>query len=114
MANFTLHLGGGAVTFEFTPAAAQDLQQALEQLLQRLRAVAQPPGSRGPRPAPQPALEYRHRGEVFLEVFCNPNIWPTPFAAKVLITVRDQHLSVATEADLSQLKADLEQYLDLP
>jgi len=57
-------------------------------------------------------MEYRYAGDVFLEVFCNPNIWATPFAAKVLITVRDDRLRVTTEAELSRLRDDLAQYIE--
>ena len=48
---------------------------------------------------------------MFLEVFCNPNIWPSPFAAKVLITLRDDRIRVTTEAELSQLHEDISAYL---
>jgi hypothetical protein len=63
------------------------------------------------RRTPQLAMEYRHSGEVFLEVFCNPNIWPSPFAAKVLLTLRDDRIRVTTEAELSQIYDDVNTYL---
>lgn len=49
---------------------------------------------------------------MFLEIFCNPNIWPSPFAAKVLITVRDASIRLTTEAELTRVIEDLNQYLD--
>jgi hypothetical protein len=57
-------------------------------------------------------MEYRYTGEVFLEVFCNPNIYPSPFAAKVLLTVRDDRIRLTTEAELPRLLEDLGQYLE--
>jgi hypothetical protein len=57
-------------------------------------------------------MEYQYTGEVFLEVFCNPNIWSSPFAAKTLITVRDDRIRLTTEAELSRLVEDVSQYLE--
>jgi hypothetical protein len=57
-------------------------------------------------------LEYRHTGDVFLEVFCNPNIWSSPFAAKLLITLRDDRIRLTTEAELTRISEDLAQYLE--
>ena len=106
-----LNLVEGSVSFSFSPQAAQDLQEAIAQLMQSLKAatVKATPGSKA---RPQQPLEYRYTGEVFLEIFCNPNIWPSPFAAKVLITVRDSSIRLTTEAELTRLSEDLNQYLD--
>jgi len=57
-------------------------------------------------------LPLNHTGEVFLEVFCNPNIDPTPFAAKVLVTVRDERIRLTTEAELTRLVEDVTEYLE--
>lgn len=57
-------------------------------------------------------MEYQYTGDIFLEVFCNPNIWPSPFAAKVLITVRDERIKLTTEAELTRIIDDVNQYLD--
>jgi len=106
-----LNLVEGSVSFSFSPQAAQDLQAAIAQLMERLKIVATKvtPGSKA---SPQPPLEYRYTGEVFLEIFCNPNIWSSPFAAKVLITVRDTSIRLTTEAELTRVIEDLNQYLD--
>ena len=40
-----------------------------------------------------------------------PNIWPSPFAAKALVTLRDERIRVTTEAELSQLFEDVSAYL---
>ena len=108
--NITLNLGEGSVTFRFSPEAARGLQNAISELVRRLKEVAVKPASG--RPAPQKSVEYQHTGEVFLEVFCNPNIWPSPFAAKVLLTVRDDRLRISTEIELTRLIEDINLYLE--
>ncbi|MCC5638410.1 hypothetical protein LC593_21735 [Nostoc sp. CHAB 5844] len=106
----TLNLVEGSVSFSFSPQAARELKAAIAQLMERLKAVAAKPA--GGKVTPQPPLEYRYTGEVFLEIFCNPNIWPTPFAAKVLLTVRDVTIRLTTEAELTRLIEDVNQYLE--
>ena len=113
MAQLTLNLLQGSVTFSFTPEAAKNLQQEINQLMQSLKAIAtRASSSGGGRPQPQKSMEYRYTGEVFLEVFCNPNIYPSPFAAKVLLTIRDERIRLTTEAELPRLIDDLGQYLE--
>ncbi|MEA5580430.1 hypothetical protein VB620_03630 [Nodularia harveyana UHCC-0300] len=108
----TLNLVEGSVSFSFSPAAARELKAATDQLMTSLKAVANKPTPGGGKVTPQPPLEYRHTGEVFVEVFCNPNIWPTPFAAKVLLTIRNLNLRLTTEAELTRLIEDVNQYLE--
>ncbi|MEB3830734.1 hypothetical protein [Phormidium sp. CCY1219] len=110
----TLNLGEGSVSFRFTPEAARELKEALDDLMQRLKAIAAfaAPGAGGGRPQPQQPMEYRHTGEVFLEIFCNPNIYPTPFSAKVLITLRDDRIRISTEAELTRIREDIHEYLE--
>ncbi|MFM2430864.1 MAG: hypothetical protein RLZZ511_2077 [Cyanobacteriota bacterium] len=103
-----LHLPNGAVTFDFSLEAATALQAALEQLMQTLRQVATPPA--GQRPQPQPVMEFRQRDPIDLEVFCNPNMYPTPFAAQILLTIKTPTLRISTEMPLSQLREDVQQY----
>lgn len=107
----TINLVEGAVSFSFTPAAAQELKTALVSLLDSLKVTATKANAGG-RATPQKPMEYQYTGEVFLEIFCNPNIWPSPFAAKVLITLRDDRLRLTTEAELSRLVEDVNQYLE--
>ena len=108
----TFNLLQGSVRFKFSLEAAQGLKTTLTDLVAQLKKnAAQPASSEGKR-RPQPAMEYQHTGDVFLEVFCNPNIWPSPFAAKLLITVRDERIRLTTEAELPQILEDLAQYLD--
>ncbi|CEJ44319.1 hypothetical protein [Umezakia ovalisporum] len=108
----TLNLVEGSVSFSFTPQAARELKTATDELMERLKAVAAKPTPGGGKVTPQPPLEYRYTGEVFLEVFCNPNIWPTPFAAKVLLTIRDLNIRLTTEAELTRMIDDVNQYLE--
>ncbi|NJL19996.1 MAG: hypothetical protein HC895_02920 [Leptolyngbyaceae cyanobacterium SM1_3_5] len=109
MTQFRLNLVEGSVSFSFSPEAARDLQGAIASLMQSLKAVATKPSG---KPAPQQSMQYQHTGEVFLEIFCNPNIWPSPFAAKVLITLRDDRIRLTTEAELTRLIEDLNSYLE--
>ena len=87
------------------------LQRSLSHLMDSLKATATK-ATPGGRKTPQKPMEYQYTGEVFLEIFCNPNIWATPFAAKVLLTVRDDRIRLTTEAELSRLMEDVNQYLE--
>lgn len=111
LSQLTLNLVEGSVSFKFSADAAVELKQAIDQLMQNLKVATQASSSGG-KPTPQKAMEYRHSGDVFLEIFCNPNIWPSPFAAKVLVTVRDDRIRLTTEAELTRLIEDLNQYLE--
>jgi hypothetical protein len=111
MTQLNLNLETGSVAFRFTPEAAHDLKAALNELMGRLKTTATKtaPGS---KTAPQASMEYRYTGDVFLELFCNPNIWASPFAARVLVTLRDDRIRLNTEAELSRLIEDINQYLE--
>lgn len=106
-----LNLVEGSVSFSFTPQAARDLKGAIASLMSSLKAVAVHSAS-GSKPEPKKPMEYQYVGDIFLEVFCNPNIWSSPFAAKVLITLRDQHIRLNTEAELTRLIEDINEYLE--
>ena len=109
----TLNLVEGSISFDFTPEAARNLQGVIAELMQLLKSVAakNAAGTSG-KPTPQKPIEYQYTGDVFLEIFCNPNIWPSPFAAKVLITLRDERIKITTEAELTRLNEDINQYLE--
>lgn len=107
----TLNLLQGSVRFNFSEAAAQDLKAALVELVNQLKAIAAKPPNASKR-TPEPTMEYQHTGEVFFEVFCNPNIWPSPFAAKLLVTIRDERIRLTTEAELTRVLEDLNQYVE--
>ncbi len=112
MIPLTLNLIQGSVKVNFSSEAAKNLQQEIATLMQSLKAASSQAVGRSARPKPQPSMEYRHTGDVFLEVFCNPNIYPSPFAAKVLLTIRDDRIRLTTEAELTQLIEDINQYLE--
>jgi hypothetical protein len=104
-----LNLSEGSVAFSFSPDAANHLKQAIAALMDSLKVTATQAGH---KPQPQQPMEYRYTGEVFLEIFCNPNIWSSPFAAKVLITLRDERIRLNTEAELTRLIEDVNQFLE--
>ncbi|WP_017306851.1 hypothetical protein [Spirulina subsalsa] len=112
MTPLTLNLSQGSVSFSFSRESAQDLQGQVAELVQRLKAIASQGSSAGQRPSPQPSLDYRYTGDVFLELFCNPNIYPSPFAAKVLVTVRDDRIRLTAEAELTRLIEDVNLFLE--
>lgn len=112
MNRLTLNLVQGAVSFNFSSEAAKQLQAEIATLMQKLKAVASVSPGGGSRPAPQKPMEYRHTGDIFLEIFCNPNIYPSPFAAKILVTLRDERIRLTSEAELTQLIEDLNIYLE--
>ncbi len=110
----TLNLLEGSVSFSFTPDAARELKAAFAELMASLKTLAAAkaaPGSAG-KPERLKSMEYRYAGEVFLELECNPNIWPSPFAAKVLVTVRDERIRLMAEAELTRAIEDVNQYLE--
>ena len=112
MSRLTLNLIQGAVSFNFSEDAAKQLSAEISALMQSLKAIANvTPGASG-RPTPQKSMEYQHTGDIFLEIFCNPNIYPSPFAAKILITLRDDRIRLTSEAELTQLIEDVNTYLD--
>ncbi len=104
----TLNLLQGSVSFRFTPEAAQAIKAEIDALMASMRAIA---GESSTRPTPKKPMEYQHTGDIFLEIFCNPNIYPSPFAAKVLVTLRDDRIRLTSEAELPRLLEDLDNYL---
>lgn len=107
---FTINLLQGSISFRFTPESARTLKTEITALMDTMKAIASNASS-GNRPQPQKSMEYQHTGDVFLEIFCNPNIYPSPFAAKVLITLRDDRIRITSEAELTRLIEDLDHYL---
>ena len=112
MAQLTLNLIQGAVSFNFSDEAARQLQTEINQLMQRLKAIASTSAGAGSRPTKQEAMEYRYTGDVFLEIYCNPNIYPSPFAAKILLTLRDDRIRLTSEAELTRLIEDINVFLE--
>lgn len=110
-AQLVFNLAGGSVTCNLTPTAAIELQTKLKEIVNILKTkTAQTPTS-GARTAVKP-IEYQYTGDIFLEVFCNPNIWANPFVAKVLITLRDDRIRVVSETELTRAIEDVERFLE--
>ncbi len=98
-----LHLSDATVEVPLPYGIVSSLHQQLEQLIAQFQSAD--------KSVRQPPWEYQHMGEVFLEVFCNPNIWANPLVAKVLLTVRDDRLRCTAEMSLSQLRQDIQDAL---
>lgn len=111
-AQLRLTLTDGSVSFSFDPIAARDLKAAIAVLMQSLKASAAAKPASGEKLTPQKPMEYQYTGETFLECFCNPNIYPSPFAAKVLITLRDDKIRLTSEVELTRLIEDLNVFLE--
>ncbi len=111
-AQLVFNLAGGSVACGLTLTAAQELQTKLHEIVQILKAkTAQMPSSSG-KPQPVRPIEYQYTGEVFLEIFCNPNIWANPFVAKVLITLRDDRIRLSSEAELTRIIEDVDRFVE--
>ncbi len=108
----TLNLENGSVSVAIPSDAVKEIKTALDSLISSLKIISATNTGTSKKPSPQPVMEYRHVSGVFLELFCNPNIWPTPFAAKVLLTIRDQQIKLTTEAELTRVVEDVNQYLE--
>jgi len=107
MPDLRLNISQGSLVFNFPIEAADKLKAEINQLMQNLKATA----NQKTKPTPHPAMEYRYTGDVFLEFFCNPNIYSSPFSAKVLLTLRDEKIRLTTETELTRLVEDLDNYL---
>lgn len=110
MSQLTLNLIQGSVSFTFPVSGVEKLKQEINILMQSLKAIALQ-AKKGEKPKHYKVMEYQYTGDIFLEIFCNPNIYPNPFAAKLLITLRDEKIRLTSEAELTRLLEDLEQFL---
>ena len=103
LTKLNLHLADATVEVPLSRAIVLEINQQLDQLIQQFKTAD--------KATKQPNWEYQHIGEVFFEVFCNPNIWANPFVAKVLLTVRDERLRCTAEMSLAQLRQDIQEVL---
>ncbi|NJK61814.1 MAG: hypothetical protein HC921_03200 [Synechococcaceae cyanobacterium SM2_3_1] len=105
---FVLNIATGSVSFPLAAAGAHALNDALRQIMERLQGA----GTQGKK-TPQPSVDVNLQQEgLLLNLFCNPNIWPAPHAAKVLFTVKTDVMRVSTEVELPRLLEDLSDYLE--
>jgi hypothetical protein len=106
------NLPSGSVSCGFTPTAATELKAKLNEIVQILKAKTAEISGGGGKPKQVRPIEYQYTGDVFLEIFCNPNIWANPFVAKVLITLRDDRIRVSCEAELTRIIEDVDRFLE--
>jgi hypothetical protein len=104
------NLASGSVSCGFTPTAARELQAKLNEIVQVLKAKTTEIA--GGKPKTVKSIEYQYTGDVFLEIFCNPNIYANPFVAKVLITLRDDRIRISSEAELTRTIEDVERFVE--
>jgi hypothetical protein len=107
------NLASGSVSCGFTLPAARELQAKLNEIVGVLKAkTAQIAGGESVKPKPYPPIEYQYTGDVFLEIFCNPNIWANVFVAKISITLRDDRIRLSSEAELTRTIEDVERFVE--
>jgi hypothetical protein len=110
-AQLVFNLASGSVSCGLTLSAAQDLQAKLHEIVRILKAKTAPTAG-GNKPKPERPIEYQYTGDVFLEIFCNPNIWANPFVAKVLITLRDDRIRFSSEVELTRIIEDVDRFVE--
>jgi len=110
----SLHVGETTISFPFKPQQAQAISSSIKSLLETFAAK-----QKAERPKRWDMMEYRYKGDPdgvgveYLEVFCNPNAYSTPFDAKLLVTLATQQgIKVTTEARLSAIKSDIDQFIE--
>jgi hypothetical protein len=108
------NLANGSASCSFTLSAASDLRAKLDEIVQILKTKTADAATSGgaSRPKQYRSIEYQYTGDVFLEVFCNPNIWANPFVAKVLITLRDDRIRLSNEIELTRIIEDVDRFLE--
>ncbi|AFY95615.1 hypothetical protein [Chamaesiphon minutus] len=107
------NLASGSASCGFTLTAAQELQAKLNEIVRILKAkTAETPSGERAKPKPHQPIEYQYAGDVFLEIFCNPNIWANVFVAKVSITLRDDRIRLSSEAELTRIIEDVERFVE--
>eukprot|EP00898_Chlorokybus_atmophyticus_P003831 jgi/Chlat1/4449/Chrsp29S04400 len=108
----TFHIGETSVTVPYTKQGAAQLNESISNVLSMFKEKEGKPQRRRLE-----NMEYSFKGDlsnghVFLDIVCNPNAYANAFAAKVLITVRDDRIKITSEGALSALQADVQQFLD--
>ena len=104
------NLASGSVSCGFTPTAGKELQAKLHEIANALKAkTATTPGT--VKAKTTPPIEYQYTGDVFLEIFCNPNIYANVFVAKISITLRDDRIRLSSEAELTRIIEDVDRFV---
>jgi hypothetical protein len=108
-----LHFGDTTVAFPLRRDQAAALTTAVAGVMRTFAEKAE-----AARPKRWDSMEFRAEGDgsagevELLEVVCNPNMAPTAFDARVLVTLRAGGVRLTTEGKLSALKADVEVHVD--
>eukprot|EP00877_Chromochloris_zofingiensis_P005412 jgi/Chrzof1/14872/Cz09g19030.t1 len=109
----SLHVGETTITVPFAAEQAQQLTAGFNKLLQTFSDK-----QKAERPKRWEMMEVKFKGDStkgeleYMELFCNPNAYPTAFDAKLLITIRGSGgIQVTTEGRLSAIKSDLDAFL---
>lgn len=110
-AQLTFNLASGSVAVNFTTTAANELLSRLKEIVSVLKTKTATVGDSSVRTVAK-SIEYQYTGDIFLEVFCNPNIWANPFVAKVFISLRDDRIRLSSEVALTQIIEDVERFLE--
>ncbi|CAI5492552.1 unnamed protein product [Closterium sp. Naga37s-1] len=110
-APIAFQIGETSLSIPFSVEKAKALDAAISTLLQTFREK-----EKATRPQRWTTMEYRHagdvsNGDVFIEIFCNPNAYANAFQAKALITVKDDRMKFTSEGALSAIKANVDEYL---
>jgi hypothetical protein len=98
-----INLAEGSLSLSLSQTTAQEMLDFLTSFSGKIQAQTTDR---------KPTMEYRHIGDVFLELFGNPNIYANTFTAKVLVTVRDDKMRLTAEVSLTRLIEDVQQYLE--
>ena len=106
------NLPSGSVSCGFTSTAATELKAKLNEIVQILKAKTAEISGGGGKPKQVRPIEYQYTGDVFLEIFCNPNIWANVFVAKVSITLRDDRIRLSSEAELTRIIEDVDRFVE--
>eukprot|EP00250_Pteridium_aquilinum_P012725 c2089_g1_i1 orf=64-609(+) len=105
--NITFHFDNTAVTVPFSQDAALRLSKSIEDVLNTFREK-----EKAVRPRRWENMEFRHTEDgTFVEFFCNPNAYANLFQAKVLLTINDEKMKIVSEAQLSAIKTEVDQYV---
>lgn len=109
-----LHIGDTTVAFPLGVSQGQELQQAMQQLLQTFAEK-----QKQERPKRYKSMEYRFQGAPDkhelkqLELFCNPNASSNAFTAKVLISLQTHDgVKFTTEGPLTNIRSDIDTFVE--
>eukprot|EP01018_Ginkgo_biloba_P019090 Gb_13059 [translate_table: standard] len=106
----TFHAGETTVRIPLSKEAAIGLSTAINTLLQTFQEK-----KAAVKPQRWTSMEFQHTSEdrVHVEFFCNPNAYKHAFQAKVLMTIGDGKINIVSEGQLSAIKSDIDQFIEM-